>query len=192
MSFLGNPIDDPQGWDYVLVAGHISPGRCEVSNAKRSQAFDVKRGKGARGATLTYTGVVPAEPRIKLWFWLPQHFDQWNDFLPLLQYDGTKAEVKAVAIYYPSLADVGISSIVVKDIGAIEYESTGLYSVTIETIEYLPPPKASEVSTPTTSQTGARKSSAGSTTGAAGDPPDPVTERQQKEIAALLVKAQAP
>ncbi len=187
--FLGNPIDDAQGWDIVLLAGHVSPGRCEVTGATRSQEWDVKRGKGAAGATITYTGIKPAEPKVKLYFWLPSHFDAWTKFLPLLQTDPTKKTPTALAIYYPSLAVIGISSVVVKEIGAIEYEQTGLYSVTIDFLEYLPPPKKSAVGTPTTSTQGANKSKGGA---AAGTPPDPVTERQQREIAKLLAEAQKP
>jgi hypothetical protein len=62
-----------------------------------------------------------------------------------------------------------------------------MYTVTVDLLEYSPPPKASAVSTP-----GGSKSTAGIPGSIPGTPTDPVADAQQKEIAALLKTASEP
>jgi hypothetical protein len=155
MSGQLNPIDNPQAWDVIIVAGVRSPGVCELSGFKRDYEWDIKKGKGAFGATTTFVGRTPAKGSVKIHLWLPSHFVEWDKFRALLKYDPTKTKVSAVDIYHPALADVDIKSVVVESIGSIEHEKGQLYSVTIGLLEYFPPPKASAVSTPQSSKSGA-------------------------------------
>lgn len=182
-----DPINFPQVWDAVFVGGQFSPGVCQLSGFKRAFQFDVKKGKGALGATVTFVQRPPAEGTIKFLLWLPFHFGQWDQFRPLLKYDPTKKAVQAIDIYHPSLNDLEITSVVCKSIGAIEHEGNQLYSITVEVLEYFPPPKASAVSTPSTS-TG---TSPGGSSSPGTQPPN-AQDAQQKEIADLLKQAQAP
>ncbi len=185
-----NPIDNPQVWDVVIVGGYYSPGRCEVSEFKRAHEFDVKKGKGTLGATVTFVGRPPAKGSIKFFLWTPGHFFQWDIFRQILKYDPTKKKVTAIDIYHPSLADIELNSVVVESIGNIVPEGgvgSGLFSITVELLEYFPPPKASAVSTPN----GSASTSSG--TGAApGKTAPAAVDAQQQQIAALLAQAQAP
>ena len=60
-----------------------------------------------------------------------------------------------------------------------------LYTITVDLLEYFPPPKASAIGTPTGSAAG--KGSNGAKPGG-----DPIADAQQAEIAKLLAQAQDP
>jgi hypothetical protein len=182
-----DPIQNPEAWDTIIVGQTTSPGICKVSEFKRAHEFDVKKGKGTLGATITFVGRPPAKGSITFQLWTPEHFADWDKFRPLLKYDPTKAAVQAIDIYHPSLADIDINSVVVESIGNIVHEGQQLYSITVELLEYFPPPKSSAVSTPTGSRP--RYDPSGATSTSSGDP---VADAQQKEIAALLKQATAP
>lgn len=185
-----DPLSSPEEWQYVTVAGVRSPGMAKVAEAKRSSTWDVKRGKGAKGATITYTGDEPAQFRVTLRFWLSSHFAAWDAFRKLLKYDPTKKTISAVDISYPSLDQLDITSVVCKTIGAVEpIDEGGYYQVEFELIEYRPPPKKSAVGTPDTSKAGQGN---GNGQLQVGLPPDPIAQAKQAEIEKLLKQAQAP
>lgn len=148
-----NPIDNPQDYDFIVVGSARSPGICRPFEPKRKHEWDVKKGKGVRGATVTYVGQAPAQWDVVFELWQASHWDDWASFATLLKYDSTKKAVQAIDIYHPSLAEVDIKSVVVEAIGAITHEGKGLYTRTVSFLEYFPPPKLSAVSTPAGSQT---------------------------------------
>jgi hypothetical protein len=180
-----NPIENPQSWDAFQAGQITAPGICEVSEFKRAHEFDVKKGKGTYGATVTFVGRPPAKGSVKFLLWLPRHFTEWDAFRPLLKYDPTKKSVQAVDVYHPSLADIDIKSVVVESIGNAMKEAPGLYSITVELLEYFPAPKKSAVSTPTQSQ-----ATQDNTT--VGKQPPAAQDAQQAEIADLMRQASAP
>lgn len=184
-----DPIQNPQAWQVIQLGSSTSPGVCIVSGFRRAHEWDVKKGKGALGATITFVQRPPAKGSVEFLLWQPIHFQQWDIFRPLLKYDPTKKAVQAIDIYHPSLADVEISSVVTENIGAIEHKGDGLYSITVDFMEYFPPPKASAVSTPAGSKSGTKQPDPTNPTGVTDDP---VADAQQKEIAALLQKASQP
>ena len=187
MSGAVNPIDFPQAWDVVLVGGSDSPGVCKVGEFKRAHEFDVKKGKGTLGATITFVGRPPAKGSVTFKLWTADHFTAWDNFRPLLKFDPTKKAIQAIDIYHPALADIDIHSVVTENIGSIVHEGEGLYSIAVDFLEYFPPPKASAIGTPTGSSS--TSSANGSTP---GTPADPVADAQQKEIANLLSQASQP
>lgn len=180
-----NPIENPQAWDVVEIGQVESPGMCKVSGFKRSNEWDIKKGKGTVGATATYVGKPPAKGTIVFYLWTVAHFHEWDEFRPLLKYDPTKKAVQAVDIWHPALADIDVNSVIVDDIGQIEHEGQQLYSITVSLTEYFPAPKKSAVGTPA----GSTSTQKGTTP---GTPPDPIADAQQAEIAALLKKASEP
>ena len=178
-----NPIANPQAWDFVTISGTNSPGLCEVSEWPRHHEWDIKKGKGTVGGTVTFVGRPPATGKIKFLLWTAAHFTQWEAFRALLKYDPTKMAPQAVDIFYPSLADIDINSVVCEDIGNIVHDGGQLYSIVCSFIEYFPPPPVAAVGTPT---------HATGTSGAPGTPPPPAQDAEQAEIAKLLAQAQAP
>lgn len=180
-----DPIANPVIWDFVIVGAERTPGVAVVHEFKRRHEFDVKKSKGVYGATVTFVGRPPATGHIELKLWQSQHFADWQSFIPSLKYDPTKSVVQAVDIYHPSLDLIDIRSVVCESIGNITHAGNKLYRVEIELLEYFPPPPVSAVSTPTTSVTDADSKKP-------GDAPDPTGDANDKQIADLLVQAQAP
>lgn len=187
-----DPLANPRAWDVVRIGQVASPGVCEVGEFKRAHEWDVKKGKGTFGSTTTFVGRPPAKGPVKFYLWDNgtlgtghNHFREWDAFRQLLKYDPTKKSVQAVDIYHPSLADIDIRSVVTESVGNIIHEGKGLYSITVELLEYFPAPKRSAVSTPTQSQS----TQAGTTP---GTPPPAAQDEQQTEIAALMQQAAAP
>lgn len=177
-----DPIANPQAWDVVRVGQATSPGCAVIGEIKRKNQWDVKKGKGTLGSTVTFVGRPPGTVSVEFLLWLPSHFRAWDTFRPLLKYDPTKKSVQAVDVYHPSWADVDFKSVVTESIGSIVHKGKGLYSITIEWLEYFPASKVSSVSTPS----GSVGTQAGTTPGA---PPDPIGDAQQRQIAALAKQA---
>jgi hypothetical protein len=171
----------------VRIAGVVSPGVCEISEAKRGFEFDVKKGKGAFGATATFVGRPPARLTLKFSFWQASQFAAWDQYRPLFKYDPTKKAIQAIDIYHPSLADIDITSVVCEEIGAIVHEGSGLFTVTVKLLEYFPPPKKSAVSTPSGSQS--TNPNPGATP---GQQQPSAQDAQQQQIQNLLQQAQQP
>lgn len=180
-----NPLENATDWDTVQIGLKTSPGICTISGAERKFGWDIKKGKGTLGGTLTFNESPPVEFSIEFELWEPSHFVEWDTFRTLFKYDPTKKSTTAIDIYHPSLADLDIKSVVCKSLGAIEHKGKQLYSVKVDLIEYHPPPKKSAVSTPDTSKPNAN-------TPGIGKQPDPIADAQQAEIQKLLTEINKP
>ena len=180
-----NPLRNPTDYDFVQMGGRQNPGIAVVTGFKRAFGWDIKKGKGTKGATLTLADYPPCEGSIKFLLWLEEHFTDWATFRELFNYDSSKKPAGAVDIYHPTLADIGINSVVCKSIEALVHEGKQMYSITVELIEYWPPPKKSAASTPNGSKSNDGKNKPGAST-------DPIADAQQKQIADLLAKASKP
>lgn len=181
-----DPISEPEEWDaIVLGGGAVSPGVCVVAGFKRVHTFDKKKGKGTNGATLTFTEKPPTEGTVTFTLWQRAHFAAWDEFSALLKYDPTRKAVQAIDVFHPALAQINATSFVCEELGSIERaDDLGNYSVQIKLVEFFPPPKATNVSTPT-------KSDANTFVGPLAAPPDPDQDLQDS-IQAGLRKASAP
>lgn len=177
-----DPVTTPEAHDYIQVNGILNPGIAKLSGFKRDFGWEVKKGKGAKGSTVTLNEYPPAEGTVTLVFWLQDHFEQWREFRDIWDYDPTKKPIKAVDIYHPTLADLGINRVVCKSIGAVEPDSTpGLWKVVLTLIEYNPPPKKPAVSTPKGEDQNKKKNGG-----------DEDLDPQQREIKKLLEEAKKP
>lgn len=183
-----SPLQFWGDWQVIVIAGTTSPGviaQGGITGFDRTTEWDVKKGKGTQGATLTLTSLPPAEGSITFVLWLSRHFTEWRAFRQLLKYNGkkTKTQSSAFDIYHPSLADLNITSCVTKKVSPINYKGNGRYEVTVEFIEWLPVPPKPIVVTPSGSAAGK------SGTKNPGDTGDPVADQQQQIIAQLMVQA---
>ena len=193
-SSLLNPIDYPQDWDFCTVGGVRSPGiipKKGISGLDRVNKWDVKEGKGTKGATTTYVGRPPIPFSIKFWLWTSAHFQAWDAFASVLRYDPSKTSPgEAVSFFHPAAADpsIGVSSVVVTKIGGItEEDDHGLYSRTVDFLEYAPAAQEAAVSTPAGSK---YTTGRGDPNAAPGTQPDPAIVALQKQAAALAKQAQ--
>lgn len=189
-SALLDPITNPGAWDVLLVQNEPTPGWIKtMTGFGLKTGWDVKSGKGAKGANLTLTNQPPSKGSIT---WqiggpnAPLMFSQWAAFLPKFKYQPDKnAATNAVAVYHPALADLGVNSVVVEEIGMWVHMGRKRYERKIDFIVWTPPPVQSVVSTPAR----AREVPASSTKGAQ---PDPISDEIQARIARHLREAQRP
>lgn len=183
-----NPIAFASDWMFVVIAGTVSPGVIApdgIHGFERETGWDKKKGKGTQGATLTLTTYPPAEGSIDFQLWLPEHFTQWKAFRSLLKYTTAKATptaADALNIYHPSLADINLSQVVTAKVSPAMHKGRGLYIISVDFIEWLPPPAISVVSTTTSARTDNKGATPGS-------PTDPIGDAQQKLIGQLLDQA---
>lgn len=183
-----NPIDNPEAWDVITLHSlWTSPGYCTWAGWIRKHGWDVKKGKGLKGATTTLVELPPSEGSFTFFLWTAAHFEEWDVFRPLFKYDPTKKDVQAVQIYHPALDDVDVVLVVAEDIGPVTKVGAGMYSITVTMKEYYPKAKASAV--------GPIKGSgysSGEHGGAGGAATPPPVDPRQAEIARLLAEAQKP
>lgn len=189
-----DPIANPSFYDAVQIGGKISPGLAVVEATPRKTEWDIKKGKGVRGATSTLVQQPPAEVTIKFYLWDNgtlgtghNHFAEWDAFYPLLQFDPTKQEGKAIELWHPALAGIDLSAVVVDHITSLAHLGRGLYMIEVKLHEYLPAVATSAVSTPTQVQ-----AAGGDGQGGPGAPADPVADADQQEISNLYQQAQQP
>lgn len=180
-----NPIDNPEAYNTVRI-GSVTSLLCDLSEWPRKYEYDVKKGKGTVGSTTTFVANPPAEGKITFFLWLPEHWTQWDAFVPLLQFDPTKTKAQAFDIYHPALARLKINSVQTTSIGLEKNQAKDqLWSIECSFIEYRPTPKKDATST----ATGSKSIGKGGIPGAL---PDPIGDAQQARIAALLKQASQP
>lgn len=185
-----SPLTYPQDWDTCTVQGVRSPGiipKKGISGLDRVNKWDVKEGKGTKGATTTYVGRPPIPFSVKFWLWLDRHFAEWDKFSSVLKYDPTKkAPAEAVSFYHPMAADeaIGVSQVVVTKVGGlIEEDDNGLYSRSVDFLEYAPSPPTNATATPKSTSYAAGKSDPNASPGTQPDPAITKLQQQAKQLA---------
>lgn len=150
MSIIVDPFTAPAAWDVFVVAGQGSPGLVHLEELHRPYGWDVKKGKGSDGATLTHTGRQLAKWKTRHQLWTPAHFLAWSLWSQLLKYEPTKGQpVVALDVFHPALVAVDVSIAIVVNLGAPLHKGRGMYEAVIEWLEYRPPPPAKATATPT-------------------------------------------
>jgi hypothetical protein len=148
-----DPITRASAWHKFKLQGVDSPGtipRGGMRGFKRETGWDIKRGKGTRGATLTLKDQPPCEGTIALQLFEPDDFTAWDNFVGgVLSITPTAQRSDGLSIYHPALGSIGLTAVVVKYYTPPEHHGKGLYIATIELIEWSLPPPVSIVSTPT-------------------------------------------
>jgi hypothetical protein len=176
-----NPIQFAKDWHYIVIAGSRSPGAIAIDGIhgfERETGWDIKKGKGVKGASLTLTTLPPAEGSVDIQLWLPEHFAQWSAFARLLKYDTSKTSptaADAVSIEHPSLVDVDVNLVVTRKVHPLRHRGRGLYIATIEFIEWMQPPKMSVVKDTTASRVSNKEETP-------GDPDDTVGNKIDRQI----------
>lgn len=126
-------------WDTFFYAGQPMPGIARVEGMKEAK-FDEKNAPGTDGATLTHLGNNSAKVSVKLTLWTEDHFDGFAAFMPRLVAQTGKQRPKAVKVYHPALAAMGINALICQGVGVPELRSPGgALDVKLKFIEFLPP-----------------------------------------------------
>lgn len=188
-----NPIGsfgliDRHPWSYITVAGEQSPGVIPPDGIKgfdRATGWDIKKGKGSANPTITLVEYPPATGSIDFVLWEQFHFLQWKQFSLKLKFDKEKKQGKTSAydIHHPSLADLNITSCVTKKVSPIYFVGNGKYVVTVEFLEWRPPPPQKDISdTPS-------KSDPNNPANLPGIPPDSIGAEKDRMIGNLAEQA---
>ncbi len=180
-----DPIQNSAQWHKFFLLGVASPGSIPkggVKGFKRKTGWDVKKGKGTAGATLTRSDIPPVKGTFTLQLTTPQDFTDWDAFVAtVLSIDAATQGATGLAIYYPGLASIGLTTVVVEEYGPPVHQGKGMYHVEIELLEWAPPPATSAVSTVATTAPDA----------ADGDTPPAVDPRITQAQAELRLRQQA-
>jgi hypothetical protein len=145
---IDDPITNPAAWSSMKVGGTPTPGKCIVS-AERVYRINKMMGLGADGASTVFVGRQIVEAKATFWAWQVDHFTAWDALKVLLTYEPTKGTpVRAVDIYHPAIADLGVRAMLVEKLSTWTHEGKGLYSRTLDLVEYKPVPKTAAYGKP--------------------------------------------
>lgn len=145
-----NILDHEDQFNSIELAGELSPGKVTLSGHDRKVTWDVKSGPGLSGASTTIKEVPPIE--FTATFYLvrddSQDIDQWedwNDFVEIIESTVSGAKPKAVEIYHPDLArqKPPITSVCKAMVGGFTDDGKGGRTVVVKFQEYRPPKKVS-------------------------------------------------
>lgn len=180
-----NPFVRPDEYDFIVVAGTISPGLFQLlDGANRPYKWDTKDAAGAQGATITYRGLRPSEIKTRFCFWTPDQIDTfYNSFVHLLQYDATKTKPKPVIVFHPALLANDITSLVVTNIGQLKDLGGQLWSVAVDWLEYRPAKTKNITTTPKATKPANSQNPGAKPT---------VLDTQDAELSALTAEARKP
>lgn len=152
LPFGGNPSPwaQPNIWDAFYASGVPWVGKVEVRGAVRSYKWDVKPAPGIEGFNQTYRGKPHKQFHILFYIWTDSMYVYWSStYQKLFQYIGTAGYVLPVKCYHPSLAGLGITSIVADEVGAVEKLSDDMmYAVNLTVHEFYPPILVNATATP--------------------------------------------
>ena len=142
LQFFGGGELKVYEWDTLYLAGERWPGICSISGKGIARRLDQKKSKGSDGATLKDNGNDLAEWTIELLIYNPTDWEDLQRLLPLVSPRRAGGPRQPLAIVYPSLSLLGISSCYVKAVSVpnIDKKSQQL-TVTMAAIEWVPKPR---------------------------------------------------
>lgn len=170
-----NPVDNPEAYETIVLAGLESPGIATVTAPTLETGWDQQQGKDpAKPGESVQNGTKGLEIQVELKLWKDpslgiDHFAEWDTFRDqILKLPTKKGDPKALDVYHPLLEGMDISSVVVKSFSNPQPDGTGLGVAKLVLLQYLPSkPKGSG---------GKPKGSKGNQK---GDPPDPNADVKQ-------------
>jgi hypothetical protein len=168
--------DNPDVIDRVKLAGKWSPGFVKFSGHELAAVWDVKKGNGIKGASMTLKEIPPIE--FSATFSLPTAEDaaEWNAFRDLIKSTIASSQTKALDIEHPDINELDIASVVMRSLGGRARDGQGGQTITVKFQVYAPPQKKG--GSPSGSKSGTGKSPA---------PLDP-NAAAKAELAALLAR----
>lgn len=126
--------------DKAILRGTLTPGVAEVTNCKREHKYDRIASYGQDSAIAIYRGRPPAGFDIVLQLLTPQDYAEWQVFREIvLTPPAIGPNSKALDVWHPFLAELGITACVVESVTIPEDDGTGIWSVTISCVEWKRP-----------------------------------------------------
>lgn len=139
---MPNAINFPELYSSIVVAGVRSPGVVvSITGNDRKIGWDIKKGSGQAGATMTRTSEDPVPFTVTIYLATDEDFALWADFKELIDSTVSGPSPKALDIFHPDLAEQGISSIVKDTSVGTVHDGKGGQTKALKLIEYRPPVK---------------------------------------------------
>ncbi len=137
---MPNPLDDPELYDTIMLAGVDSPGVVKsITGHDRKVNWDVKTAKGQKGATTEFKDMPPVEFSVEIYLSDREDFEAWYAFLDLIDSTIAGPKPKALDIYHPDLHEQGIISVVKAGIVGTKHDGKGGQTKVVKFQEYSPP-----------------------------------------------------
>lgn len=142
------PLTEPR--DFIILGGRRSPGLAEIQGAATPRNFDQRRGHGVSGATLRFRGTALADFKVLIRLLTDQHWTDWHAWKDVVarpggeSADARRLRAPALDIEHPMLEDLGIRSVVVKDVLQPVQTADGEWTIEIRFLEYRPPVRTLE------------------------------------------------
>lgn len=133
-----DPINTPV--DYFEVAGQRSPGVAELEGVTLARTIDERKGFGLMGATTVVKGQKLSKFTAKVRLFEAEHFEQWQSFVDVLRRFNPRADrLRGFAFSHPLTDQLGISAVVVEEIGAPSQTGDGEWTAAIKFVEHRRP-----------------------------------------------------
>lgn len=136
---MPNRVDNEELYERMDLGGVKSPKRVRLSGHDREIGWDVKKGSGQQGATMTRTSEDPVPFTVECYCVDQEDFDDWDRFVAAAESTVAGATPKALDCYHPDLARVRINSVVLKKLLGSTPDDMGGETNRIQLIEYRPP-----------------------------------------------------
>ncbi len=133
-----DPLSSPV--DSFIIAGQRSPGVAELEGVTLSRTIDERKGFGLSGATTVVKGQKLARFVAKVRLFEPQHFVDWQAFVDVLRRFNPRSDrMRGFDFSHPQTDQLGISSVVVEEIGAPMQTGDGEWTASIKLVEHRRP-----------------------------------------------------
>ena len=136
-------------FDRISIATFAFSGLARVGGAERATKVDKPKSPGADGVRLRIKGREVAEPKIILTGWTDAHWDELREIAHIVHPIGRGERHNAVAVAHPALAFHGIAEVFVQKVVGPEWQDSGSFVMTLECIEWRPPPPRNASRRPT-------------------------------------------
>jgi len=136
-------------FDRISIATFAFSGLARVEGAERATKVDKPKSPGADGVRLRIKGREVAEPKIILTGWTDAHWDELREIAHIVHPIGRGERHNAVAVAHPALAFHGIAEVFVQKVVGPEWQDSGSFVMTLECIEWRPPPPRNASRRPT-------------------------------------------
>lgn len=140
--FLPSPIEFDEVYDRIVLGGIRSPGFVTITGHQRKINWDVKAAKGLAGASTTLKDIPPIEFTCEFYLADAEDYEQWPEFLELINSTVAGPTPKALDIYHPDLVEQGIKSVVKASTEGTKHDGKGGAIKVVKFQEYFPPKKA--------------------------------------------------
>jgi hypothetical protein len=140
-------------WLAPKLSGVSLPGTIVVPGGlqgfKRQTGWDIQAGKGTAGAQLILKDQPPVGGTVTMQLVTAADFAAWDAFVfAVLSISREDQKANGLSWYYPGHASIGLTVVVVENYtGPVPQKPGGVFHVTIQIIEWSPPPATSIVQT---------------------------------------------